>query len=85
MRARTVARMLEESVSARRSSMSVIDKLKGMMKGHESQAHQVVEKAGDMVDRKTQNKYQNQVDMVQKKLDEEIDSPATDQPRPDQP
>ena len=53
--------------------MSVLDKLKGMMKGHEDQAHQTVQKAGDMVDKKTGNKYVGQVDTAQQKLDQQID------------
>jgi hypothetical protein len=53
--------------------MSVIDKLKGMMKGHEDQAHQAVQKAGDAVDKKTGDKYTGQVDSVQQKLDQQID------------
>ncbi|MEZ0069723.1 hypothetical protein ABIA32_005770 [Streptacidiphilus sp. MAP12-20] len=45
--------------------MSVLDKVKGMLKGHESQAGQAVDKAGDMVDDKTGGKFAGQVDMVQ--------------------
>ncbi|MFJ2813601.1 antitoxin [Streptomyces sp. NPDC091279] len=61
--------------------MSMIDKLKGLLKGHEDQARQGVEKAGDMFDAKTGNKYQSQVDMAQRKLDEQIgkQSPTDDQ------
>jgi hypothetical protein len=52
--------------------MSVLDKIKGALKGHEAQVSQGVEKAGDMVDQKTQGKYASQVDMVQKKANEEL-------------
>ncbi|WP_037604340.1 antitoxin [Streptacidiphilus rugosus] len=45
--------------------MSVLDKVKSMLKGHESQAGQAVDKAGDMIDSKTDGKYASQVDMVQ--------------------
>ncbi|MFI6447231.1 antitoxin [Kitasatospora sp. NPDC050543] len=53
--------------------MSVLDKIKGMIKGHEGTAHQGVEKAGDAFDAKTQNKYQRQVDTAQQKINEQID------------
>jgi len=53
--------------------MSVIDKLKDMIKGHEDQAHQGVQKVGDTVDQKTGNKYSGQVDSAQQKLDQQID------------
>jgi hypothetical protein len=53
--------------------MSVIDKLKGMLKGHEDQAHQGVQKVGDMADKKTGNKYAGQVDSAQQRLDQQID------------
>ena len=53
--------------------MSMLDKLKGMLKGHEDQAKQGVEKAGDTIDQRTGNKYQSQVDMAQKQADDYID------------
>ncbi|MDT0433673.1 MULTISPECIES: antitoxin [Streptomyces] len=62
--------------------MSMLDKLKGMLKGHEDQARQGVEKAGDAFDARTGNKYQSQVDMAQRKLDEQIGNrPPTDDQR----
>ncbi|MDI3418356.1 antitoxin [Streptomyces luteolus] len=48
--------------------MSVMDKLKQMLKGHEDQAGKGVDKAGDYVDEKTQGKYSSQVDTAQEKL-----------------
>lgn len=48
--------------------MSMLDKLKQMLKGHEEQAGQGIDKAGDFVDEKTQGKYSSQVDMAQEKL-----------------
>ncbi|MFJ8232225.1 antitoxin [Streptomyces sp. NPDC094448] len=48
--------------------MSVLDKLKQLLKGHESQADKGVDKAGDAVDAKTQGKYGGQVDQAQEKL-----------------
>ncbi|MFF5563362.1 antitoxin [Streptomyces sp. NPDC012623] len=59
--------------------MSMLDKLKSLIKGHEDTARQGVEKGGDAFDRKTDNKYQGQVDTAQKKLDEQFD---TDEPHP---
>ncbi|MER6094691.1 antitoxin [Streptomyces sp. NPDC001728] len=52
--------------------MSVFDKLKGMLKGHEDQASHGVDKAGDLVDGKTQGKYSGQVDTAQDKLKDQL-------------
>ncbi|MFJ8308391.1 MULTISPECIES: antitoxin [unclassified Streptomyces] len=52
--------------------MSVMDKLKGLLKGHEEQAGQGIDKAGDFVDEKTQGKYSGQVDAAQDKLKEQL-------------
>ena len=41
--------------------MSVMDKLKQMLKGHEDKAGQGVDKAGDFVDEKTQGKYTDKI------------------------
>lgn len=53
--------------------MSVMDKLKQMLKGHEDQAGQGIDRAGDFVDEKTQGKYSSQVDTAQDKLKEQLD------------
>ncbi len=53
--------------------MSVLDKLKGMIKGHEDQAHQAVQKAGDVANQKTGNKYGSQINTAQQKIDQQID------------
>lgn len=59
--------------------MSVLDKIKGALKGHEAQANQAVDKAGDMIDQKTGNKFQSQVDMVQEQAKKQIgETPPTD-------
>ncbi|MER8073236.1 antitoxin [Streptomyces sp. NPDC094034] len=62
--------------------MSMLDKLKSLLKGHESQVRQGVEKAGDAFDRKTGNKYSGQVDAAQKKINEQLgaDQPGNDRP-----
>ncbi|MGW4028448.1 antitoxin [Streptomyces sp. NPDC004838] len=52
--------------------MSVMDKLKQMLKGHEAQADKGVDKAGDAVDTKTQGKYSGQVDQAQQKAKDEF-------------
>ncbi|MCX5196395.1 antitoxin [Streptomyces sp. NBC_00249] len=52
--------------------MSMMDKLKAILKGHEEQAGQGVDKAGDFVDEKTQGKYSGQVDTAQEKLKEQL-------------
>jgi MT0933-like antitoxin protein len=41
------------------------DKAKDALKGHGDQAEKGVDKAGDMVDKKTGNKYQDKVDKAQ--------------------
>ncbi|MWA07800.1 antitoxin [Streptomyces sp. BA2] len=61
--------------------MSVIDKLKQMLKGHEGPAGQGIDKAGDFVDEKTQGKYSRQVDTVQDKLKDQL---GQDQDKPPQ-
>ncbi|MER6997577.1 antitoxin [Streptomyces sp. NPDC000410] len=66
--------------------MSVMDKLKQMLKGHEDKAGQGIDKAGDFVDEKTQGKYQSQVDTAQDKLkqqfgdDQRQSDPGQDRP-----
>ncbi|WHM40384.1 antitoxin [Streptomyces sp. BPTC-684] len=52
--------------------MSVMDKLKQMLKGHEDTAGKGVDRAGDFVDEKTQGKYSSQVDTAQDKLKEQL-------------
>ncbi|WP_171165076.1 antitoxin [Streptomyces sp. I05A-00742] len=59
--------------------MSMLDKLKGLLKGHEDTARKGVEKGGDAFDAKTGNKYQSQVDAAQRKIDEQLGNrPPTD-------
>ncbi|MFD3531046.1 antitoxin [Streptomyces sp. NPDC058664] len=67
--------------------MSMLDKLKGMLKGHEDQASKGVDKAGDYVDGRTQGKYSGHVDTAQEKLRQQLgdtgQGPAS--PPPDSP
>ncbi|MFD7630937.1 antitoxin [Streptomyces sp. NPDC059851] len=59
--------------------MSMIDKIKQMLKGHEGQAAQGVDRAGDFVDQKTRGKYARHVDTAQEKLKEQLRRPETGQ------
>ncbi|WP_329542674.1 antitoxin [Streptomyces sp. NBC_01358] len=52
--------------------MSMLDKIKGLMKGHPDQTRQGVEKGGEFVDKKTGGKYGGQVDSAQQKLNDEF-------------
>ncbi|HEY9439711.1 MAG TPA: antitoxin [Streptomyces sp.] len=54
--------------------MSAMDRIKKMLKGHEEQAGKGVDKAGDMVDRKTHGKYSRHVDTAQDRLKQQLDS-----------
>ncbi|MFJ8888839.1 antitoxin [Streptomyces sp. NPDC102402] len=54
--------------------MSAMDKIKKMLKGHEDQAGKGVDKAGDMIDDRTQGKYGKHVDTGQDKLKRQLGS-----------
>ncbi|MFE2101719.1 MULTISPECIES: antitoxin [unclassified Streptomyces] len=60
--------------------MSMLDKIKGMLKGHEDVADKGIDKGGDYVDEKTQGTYQSQVDTAQRKLKDELGSQERDTP-----
>ncbi|MFJ2719981.1 antitoxin [Streptomyces sp. NPDC087437] len=64
--------------------MSMLDKLKGLLKGHEEQAGKGIDKAGDYTDERTQGKYRSQVDTGQDKLKEQPGRPDPDQDQPPQ-
>ncbi|GAA4988004.1 antitoxin [Kitasatospora paranensis] len=59
--------------------MSMLDKLKGMLKGHEDTARQGVDKAGDAIDSKTGGKYQSQVDTAQQKMNDQLGDQPTEE------
>ncbi|WP_269856697.1 antitoxin [Streptomyces sp. RPT161] len=61
--------------------MSMLDKLKGLLKGHEDQARTGVDKAGDYADEKTQGRYSGQVDTGQEKLREQFGGDQDNPPR----
>ncbi|ROQ63282.1 antitoxin protein of toxin-antitoxin system [Streptomyces sp. 840.1] len=52
--------------------MSMLDKIKDLIKGHPDQARQGVEKGGDLADQKTHGKYSGQVDSAQQKLNDQL-------------
>ncbi|MFC8290783.1 antitoxin [Streptomyces sp. NPDC057242] len=52
--------------------MSMLDKLKQALKGHEDQAGKGVDKAGDFVDEKSRGKYSGHVDTAQDKLKQQL-------------
>ena len=60
--------------------MSFMDKIKGMLKGHEDMADKGIDKGGDYVDQKTQGKYRSQVDTGQQRLKDELGSQERDTP-----
>jgi hypothetical protein len=60
--------------------MSLMDKLKGMLKGHEDQASKGIDKAGDYTDERTGDKYQSQVDTAQQKMKDELGGQDRDIP-----
>ncbi|MEU7381818.1 antitoxin [Streptomyces sp. NPDC042207] len=64
--------------------MSMLDKLKGLLKGHEEQAGKGIDKGGDYVDEQTQGKYRSQVDTGQDKLKEQLGRPDPGQDQPPQ-
>ncbi|MEV1049922.1 antitoxin [Streptomyces sp. NPDC049887] len=67
--------------------MSMMDKLKQMLKGHEHHASKGVDKGGDMIDERTQGRYSGQVDTGQDRLKEQFggDQPGQGQDKPPQP
>ncbi|MER6471956.1 antitoxin [Streptomyces collinus] len=52
--------------------MSFMDKIKGMLKGHEDMADKGIDKGGDYIDQRTGSKYKSQVDTGQDKLRDEF-------------
>jgi MT0933-like antitoxin protein len=61
--------------------MSFMDKIKGMLKGHEGVADKGIDRGGDYIDQRTGEKYQSQVDTAQDKLRDEFGTrPNRDNP-----
>ena len=62
--------------------MSIIDKVKGLLGQHSDKAEKGINKAGDMIDRKTGGKYSDKIDSVQEKAKDKL---GQEQRRDDQP
>ncbi|WP_455360736.1 antitoxin [Streptomyces sp. SYSU K21746] len=71
--------------------MSMLDKLKGLIKGHEDTASQGVEKGGDAIDARTQGRHRRHVDTAQQKMNDQLGTtrepptPGDDRPPPPRP
>ncbi|WP_374984349.1 antitoxin [Streptomyces fradiae] len=52
--------------------MSMMDKLKNMLKGHEGQVGKGVDKAGDHVDKRTHGRHSKQVDTAQERAKDQL-------------
>lgn len=57
--------------------MGFLDKVKALSQGREKQIAQAVDKAGDMVNKKTGNKHAKHVDMVEKRIDDALGPDGT--------
>ncbi|MEW2130992.1 antitoxin [Streptomyces sp. NPDC005435] len=60
--------------------MSIMDKIKGMLKGHEDMADKGIDKGGDYIDQRTGNKHQSQVDSAQDRLKDQFGTQHRDNP-----
>lgn len=65
--------------------MSMMDKLKNMLKGHPDQTDKGVERAGDYVDDRTQGKHSRHVDTAQEKMRDQLGGGAGGTERRDEP
>lgn len=52
--------------------MGLLDDIKAVAESHEDQVEQVIDKAGDVIDEKTDGKYASQVDQAQDFLKSKI-------------
>lgn len=53
--------------------MSILDKLKGLLKGKGDQANDAIDKAADFADDKTGGKYSDKIDDVAEKAKDVVD------------
>jgi hypothetical protein len=60
--------------------MGIFDKAKDALSGQEDKVDAGIEKAGDMVDQKTDGKYVEQVDQGQEMANDKFRDLTTDQP-----
>ena len=56
--------------------MGLLDKIKGMLGGNADKVKDGLEKAGDMIDEKTDGKFADKVDMAQEKIGDVLDDQA---------
>ncbi|RAY12028.1 antitoxin [Actinomadura craniellae] len=61
--------------------MSFADKMKKLLGQHSGKARQGIEKAGDMIDKKTGGKYASHVDKAQQRAGKSLDDLERDQAR----
>ena len=61
--------------------MGIFDKAKDALSGQEDKVDAAVEKAGDMVDEKTGDKYTEQVDQGQEMVRDKLGGLTGDQPQ----
>ena len=62
--------------------MGIFDKAKDALSGQQDKVDAGVEKAGDVVDEKTEGKYDEQVDQGQDMATDKLSDMPTDQPEP---
>ena len=55
--------------------MGLLDKVKGLLSQNADKVDAAIEKAGDIVDEKTQGKYSDTVDKVQEAAKKAVDKP----------
>jgi len=53
--------------------MGVLDKVKGLVGGHKSEAKEGVKEAGKIADQKTGGSHSSQINTAEQKADQEID------------
>ncbi|HSV67870.1 MAG TPA: antitoxin [Mycobacteriales bacterium] len=62
--------------------MSVLDKVKGLLKGREQQAKQAVDKIGDVIDSKTKGKHHDKIEQAEQKVAEQMDKLSAESAEP---
>ncbi|MBB5939100.1 antitoxin [Streptomyces zagrosensis] len=58
--------------------MSMLDKLKGMLKGHEETAQKGIDKAGDAANRRTGGKHSGKIDSTRQRLNDQMNKRRND-------
>jgi hypothetical protein len=58
--------------------MSMVNKIKSMLRGHEDKAAKGIDIAGNMFDRRTRGKYRRHVGKAQRKLKDELARPESE-------